>query len=79
MGMAFSFAGTGLLIGNPMAGVLLDLKNAVFWKAQVFSAVMMVTGGVFFTGGAVSRPTKWVRFNEGIDRLSPEKKKRRCC
>ncbi|KAL4886115.1 major facilitator superfamily domain-containing protein [Aspergillus karnatakaensis] len=30
MGMSFSFAGRGLLIGNPIAGSLLDLENAVF-------------------------------------------------
>lgn len=36
MGMSFLFAGTGLLIGNPIAGALLNLEDAIFWKAQLF-------------------------------------------
>lgn len=56
MGMCFTFAGTGLLIGNPIAGALLDLEDAVFWKAQVFTAVMVVTGSAFFM---VLRLMKW--------------------
>ncbi|KAJ5994029.1 MFS general substrate transporter [Penicillium sp. IBT 35674x] len=61
MGMCFTFAGTGLLIGNPIAGALLDLENAVFWKAQIFTAVMVVTGSAFFM---VLRLMKW-REGEG--------------
>ncbi|KAJ5758754.1 hypothetical protein N7520_005910 [Penicillium odoratum] len=56
MGMCFTFAGTGLLIGNPIAGALLDLQDAIFWKAQLFTAVMVVTGSVFFIG---VRLIKW--------------------
>ncbi|KAJ5924058.1 MFS general substrate transporter [Penicillium verhagenii] len=48
MGMCFTFAGTGLLIGNPIAGALLDLEDAMFWKAQLFTAIMVVTGSAFF-------------------------------
>jgi MFS family permease len=48
MGMSFAFAGTGLLIGNPIAGALLDLKHAVFWKAQLFSAIMLIAGTILF-------------------------------
>ncbi|KAL2861872.1 major facilitator superfamily domain-containing protein [Aspergillus pseudodeflectus] len=48
MGMSFSFAGLGLLIGNPIAGALLDLDKGVFWKGQVFAAVMVVVGAVLF-------------------------------
>jgi MFS family permease len=48
MGMSFAFAGTGLLIGNPIAGALLDLEHAVFWKAQLFSAIMLIAGTIFF-------------------------------
>ncbi|KAL4780273.1 MFS general substrate transporter [Aspergillus varians] len=45
MGMCFTFAGLGLLIGNPIAGALLDLElgHAVFWKAQLFVAMMVGT------------------------------------
>ncbi|KAJ5640871.1 MFS monocarboxylate transporter [Penicillium herquei] len=49
MGMAFTFAGLGLLIGNPIAGALLNLEQAIFWKAQLFCAIMVVTGLFFFT------------------------------
>lgn len=48
MGMSCAFAGTGLLIGNPIAGALLDLGHAVFWKAQFFSAIMLIAGTVLF-------------------------------
>ncbi|KAJ5172685.1 hypothetical protein N7492_005278 [Penicillium capsulatum] len=48
MGMYLIFAAFGLLIGNPIAGALLDLENAIFWKAQVFCAVMVVVGSVLF-------------------------------
>jgi hypothetical protein len=50
MGMSFIFAGLGLLIGNPIAGALLDIEGAVFWKGQLFSAVMVVIGTVSFLG-----------------------------
>ncbi|KAL2841045.1 MFS general substrate transporter [Aspergillus pseudoustus] len=48
MGMCFSVAGLGLLIGNPIAGALLDLHNAEFWKGQVFAAVMVLAGAALF-------------------------------
>ncbi|KAJ5680021.1 hypothetical protein N7536_011160 [Penicillium majusculum] len=48
LGMSFTFAGTGLLIGNPIAGALLDLEHAVFWKAQLFSAITLVVGTILF-------------------------------
>lgn len=48
MGMSFTFAGTGLLIGNPIAGALLNSDGIVFWKAQLFCAVMVVVGLAFF-------------------------------
>lgn len=61
MGMCFIFAGLGLLIGNPIAGALLDLENDVFWKAQLFCAVMVTVGLVFFVA---LRVLKW-RQGEG--------------
>lgn len=56
MGMCFVFAGTGLLIGNPIAGALLNLEEAEFWKAQTFTGVMVATGAAFFIG---LRLLKW--------------------
>lgn len=48
MGMCFTFAGLGLLIGNPIAGSLLNLEKKLFWHAQLFSAVMLGAGAVCF-------------------------------
>ncbi|GLA42794.1 hypothetical protein AnigIFM63309_011527 [Aspergillus niger] len=48
MGMSFVFAGLGILIGNPIAGALLDLEHAVFWKGQLFAAVMVGAGTACF-------------------------------
>ncbi|KAJ5569671.1 uncharacterized protein N7459_009101 [Penicillium hispanicum] len=48
MGMSFTFAGTGLLIGNPIAGALLNQDYTVFWKAQLFCAIMVAVGLAFF-------------------------------
>lgn len=48
LGMCFSFAGLGLLIGNPIAGTLLDLQSAEFWKGQVFNACLVAGGGMCF-------------------------------
>ncbi|KAJ5370752.1 Major facilitator superfamily domain general substrate transporter [Penicillium cataractarum] len=52
MGMSFTFAGLGLLIGNPIAGAL----RGVFWKGQLFSAVMVAVGTVSF---CLLRILKW--------------------
>ncbi|GLB07710.1 hypothetical protein AtubIFM57258_003071 [Aspergillus tubingensis] len=48
LGMASVFSGLGILIGNPIAGALLDLEHAVFWKGQLFAAVTVGAGMVFF-------------------------------
>ncbi|KAJ5731852.1 hypothetical protein N7493_003333 [Penicillium malachiteum] len=61
MGMVFTCAGLGLLIGNPIAGALLNLEQAIFWKAQLFCAIMVVTGLFFFIW---LRLLKW-RHGEG--------------
>ncbi|KAJ5133604.1 hypothetical protein N7526_004969 [Penicillium atrosanguineum] len=50
LGMCFIFAGLGLLIGNPIAGALLNLQDAVFWKAQLFCAVMVAAGMILLAG-----------------------------
>lgn len=48
MGMSFSFAGLGLLIGNPIAGAILDIPQGKFWGAQIFGAVTVIAGAVLF-------------------------------
>jgi hypothetical protein len=59
MGMCFTFAGLGLLIGNPIAGALLDLESGVFWKAELFSAIMVTAGVVCFAS------LRLLKFKEG--------------
>lgn len=46
MGMSFSFAGLGLLIGNPIAGAIIDLKTGDFVRAQIFCGVIVAAAAV---------------------------------
>ncbi|GAB1205145.1 hypothetical protein APSETT445_003815 [Aspergillus pseudonomiae] len=62
MGMCFTFAGLGLLIGNPIAGALLDVEKGVFWKAELFSAVMVTAGVAAFVW---LRLLKWTDGEKG--------------
>ena len=48
MGMSFTFAGFGLLIGNPIAGAILNVPEGKFRGAQVFSAVTLIAGAAAF-------------------------------
>ena len=48
MGMSFTFAGFGLLIGNPIAGAILNVAEGKFHGAQAFSAATMMGGAVLF-------------------------------
>ncbi|PKI83523.1 hypothetical protein MVES1_002878 [Malassezia vespertilionis] len=43
VGICFLFAGVGMLVGNPIAGALVDLDTDSFWKAQVCCGAL-VTG-----------------------------------
>lgn len=42
VGMCFMFAGIGMLIGNPIAGALVDLETGTFWKAQLCCAMLVL-------------------------------------
>lgn len=42
VGMCFLFAGLGMLIGNPIAGALVDLETKSYWKAQLCCAMLLV-------------------------------------
>jgi MFS family permease len=53
LGMCFIFGGLGILIGNPIAGALLNLQTGVFWKAQLFCAIMVAVGTILLA---------WLRF-----------------
>ena len=48
MGMSFTFAGFGLLIGNPIAGAILNVPQGKFHGAEIFSAVTLIAGAVSF-------------------------------
>jgi MFS family permease len=41
-----SFAG---LIGNPIAGAIVDADNGSYWGLNVFAGVMLMTGAFMFT------------------------------
>ena len=48
MGMSFTCAGFGLLIGNPIAGAILNIPEGRFHGAQAFSAATLMAGGIMF-------------------------------
>ncbi|WFD33185.1 hypothetical protein MSPP1_004243 [Malassezia sp. CBS 17886] len=47
IGTMFTFCAFGVLMGTPVAGVLVDLKNASFWKAELFGAMFLLGSGIF--------------------------------
>ena len=57
MGMSFSFAGLGLLIGNPIAGIIINVAENKFTGGFIFSASTIIAAGVIFVGvGAYRYP-----------------------
>ena len=48
MGMSFTFAGLGLLIGNPIAAAIPDISQGTFGVAQGFSAGTILGGFLAF-------------------------------
>ena len=46
LGMSWSAAALGVLIGTPIAGSLVDVSTAYFVNAQVFSGVIMTAGAL---------------------------------
>ena len=61
IGMASISCAVGMLIGNPIAGALLDLERGVFWKAELFSAVMVTMGAGCFIW---LRLVQWLKGDE---------------
>ena len=55
LGMTFTLAGFGLLIGNPVAGALVNLKKGEFWKAIVFNGVSVLVAAVLLLAARVAR------------------------
>lgn len=70
MGMSFSFAGLGLLIGNPIAGTIINVAENKFTGGFIFSASTVIAAGVIFVGVGAYRPTsfKWWRKVTGTQR-----------
>jgi MFS family permease len=48
MGMSFTFAGVGLLIGNPIAGVLINIEDNRFSHGFIFGATVVMAASVVF-------------------------------
>lgn len=46
LGTCFLFGAIGILIGNPIAGALVNLEQKSFWKAQVFCGIGVFTAVV---------------------------------
>ncbi|KAI9892315.1 MAG: hypothetical protein M1814_001514 [Vezdaea aestivalis] len=47
MGMSFMLSSFGLLIGSPIAGTLLNMKEAKFETAQAFAGATLIIGAAF--------------------------------
>ncbi|KIM75826.1 hypothetical protein PILCRDRAFT_78516 [Piloderma croceum F 1598] len=55
MGMSFSFAGLGLLIGNPITGTIINLDTGDFVKAQIFCGVVVGAAAVVMTFARIAK------------------------
>ena len=62
MGMAFTLAGVGLLIGNPAAGALVNVQTGDYVRAQVFNGVIVMGAAVFMTLARIAAVGfRWVK------------------
>ncbi|PQE02909.1 MFS monocarboxylate transporter protein [Rutstroemia sp. NJR-2017a BVV2] len=50
MGMCFCFAGLGFLIGNPIAGAIINIETNDFTGGLVFAATTVIAGSIAFIG-----------------------------
>jgi len=50
MGMSFCFAGTGILIGNPIAGTIIDVATDRFAGGFIFAGSSVMAAGVVYLG-----------------------------
>ncbi|KAE8452210.1 hypothetical protein EG329_001677 [Mollisiaceae sp. DMI_Dod_QoI] len=55
MGMVFSICGFALLIGEPLAGVLIAADGGGYLYAQMWSGAAMTLGGVFLGAARISK------------------------
>lgn len=61
IGMVFSICGFAVLIGNPVAGALIQVDNGGYLYAQIFSGTVMTVGVCFLAAARVLK-TGWVVF-----------------
>ena len=54
MGMSFCFAAMGILIGNPIAGCIIDVGEDRFKGGFVFSGAVVMAAGTCFGAAAVA-------------------------
>jgi hypothetical protein len=55
MGMVFSICGFALLIGQPLAGVLITTDGGDYLYTQMYSGAAMTLGVVFMVGARISK------------------------
>ena len=55
MGMAFAVCGIALLIGQPLAGVLIQAHGGGYLYAQMYSGATMTSGVVFLVAARTYR------------------------
>ncbi|KAK1758897.1 major facilitator superfamily domain-containing protein [Echria macrotheca] len=58
MGMSFCFAGTGILVGNPIAGTIIDVEGDRFAGGFIFS------GSLVMAAGALSIAARYLHLSE---------------
>jgi MFS family permease len=47
-GVTFSVVSIAGLVGNPIAGAIVDANNGAYWGLNVFSGVLLTSGALFF-------------------------------
>ena len=55
LGMSFMCAGFGILIGNPVAGKLIDLETGSFVRMQIFGGVLVMASAMLFAASRVAK------------------------
>lgn len=55
LGTCFFGGGIGILVGNPIAGALINVKEKSFWKAQVFCVMLVLATVVCLVLARVSK------------------------
>ena len=55
LGMSFTCAGFGILIGNPVAGALINLETGSFVRMQIFGGVLVTASAILFTASRIAK------------------------